>query len=309
MNDQQLDVLFNTQNTDTLSDKIYASKKKCVYSLFVLKQHILNEIVYLILTFAYEPINLICTIDITMFNNEIYFGEHDKFTHKYVSLYIAKLKNDIKLFQYKKNSLIALTKSNKMMIREFKPNYGMQQESSYFRKMDVVQIDLGISHYVVLEKSGKLFIWGDNSLYQLGLGDRQLHQDPQELVSLNCLSVKCGNNDTLVMTSDKSLYTWGDNCGYHVPTKISFDFGSEIISIGCGYGFNLFLSKNGECYIWLPIGIMNVRLNNIKYISCGYNHVVAISKDEYVYSWGSNDTGQPGLGNLRNRTSPVKIPY
>lgn len=36
-------------------------------------------------------------------------------------------------------------------------------------------------------------------------------------------------------------------------------------------------------------------------------HVCLLSKDGFVYSWGSNDCGQLGLGDTKIREAPKKV--
>ena len=42
-------------------------------------------------------------------------------------------------------------------------------------------------------------------------------------------------------------------------------------------------------------------------VSAGENHVLALSKDGGVYSWGNNGFGQLGLGNLKSENTPKRI--
>lgn len=48
-------------------------------------------------------------------------------------------------------------------------------------------------------------------------------------------------------------------------------------------------------------------LSGVKKVSAGKNHVIAIDSDGKVYSWGSNEYGQLGIGSFENKVSPTKI--
>jgi alpha-tubulin suppressor-like RCC1 family protein len=48
-------------------------------------------------------------------------------------------------------------------------------------------------------------------------------------------------------------------------------------------------------------------LPEIQDIAIGDNFMIALSKDQRVYGWGSNSAGQLGLGHLKTVTSPEPI--
>ena len=48
-------------------------------------------------------------------------------------------------------------------------------------------------------------------------------------------------------------------------------------------------------------------LENIKQISSGYSHTVALSKEGNIYTWGANTKGQLGDGSNTNSNKPIKI--
>ena len=48
-------------------------------------------------------------------------------------------------------------------------------------------------------------------------------------------------------------------------------------------------------------------LTNVIKISAGANHVLALTKDGEVYTWGKNNAGQLGTGNRTNSLTIAKI--
>ncbi len=48
-------------------------------------------------------------------------------------------------------------------------------------------------------------------------------------------------------------------------------------------------------------------LSNIIKISVGYNNVIALTSDGYVYAWGANSKGQLGIGNTTNQNYACKV--
>lgn len=55
--------------------------------------------------------------------------------------------------------------------------------------------------------------------------------------------------------------------------------------------------------------VLNPFLNNIKHISCGKDHCLAIDGNRSVLAWGSNGVGQLGLGTTSGGLGyPVFVP-
>jgi len=48
-------------------------------------------------------------------------------------------------------------------------------------------------------------------------------------------------------------------------------------------------------------------LDNIEAVSFGSHHVVALTKDGNIYTWGDNDEGQLGDGTDNSSYTPVKV--
>ena len=42
-------------------------------------------------------------------------------------------------------------------------------------------------------------------------------------------------------------------------------------------------------------------------VACGYYHAVATKTDGSLWTWGFNDNGQLGLGDVTDRSSPVQV--
>lgn len=105
------------------------------------------------------------------------------------------------------------------------------------------------------------------------------------------------------------------------------------IQIETGWDYNYYLFNNGE--LWSSgtngngeLGVGNTTsygiprrvqgLNDVKIVkvSCGYSnisatrHVIALDDQGYVWTWGRNNVGQLGLGDIANsyRSSPQRIP-
>ena len=68
----------------------------------------------------------------------------------------------------------------------------------------------GRGHVGAFDRDGNLFMWGLNSLGQLGLGDCVSRKTPTRVTSIGPVTqLSCGSFYTAAVTKDGSLYTWG----------------------------------------------------------------------------------------------------
>ena len=75
----------------------------------------------------------------------------------------------------------------------------------------IKQISCGWYHDAILTKSGKIFFWGRNNFGQLGLGNNENQNTPQELNLPNIASIHCGENHTIALTKYGKIFIWGYN--------------------------------------------------------------------------------------------------
>ncbi|CAB4378260.1 unnamed protein product [Rhizophagus irregularis] len=157
----------------------------------------------------------------------------------------------------------------------------------------VEKVVCGLRHVVCLNKEGKCFGWGSNKYGQLTKFDKDnnekshkkkketLYFEPVRIfhdLNLRVINVACGQNHTVVLTSDGELYTFGLNkygqLGYDFPNKIKF---SDI-----------------------PKKIDHESIGKVKSIHCGWNNTIIICDDDKLLIWGRNDHGQCGKNNPEN---------
>ena len=131
------------------------------------------------------------------------------------------------------------------------------------------------------------------------------------------------------------IYNWGfskygqtglDNCQYtDEPNKLFIPLIKEVISISCGefnssiifkdnktylYGLNTFgqLGNGSNRYKSKKLSIIPL-LSPIKFkqISLGGGHILGISNEGKLFSWGLNIFGQLGLGHYNNVSQPTLV--
>eukprot|EP01018_Ginkgo_biloba_P006054 Gb_33143 [translate_table: standard] len=134
-------------------------------------------------------------------------------------------------------------------------------------------------------ESGKKWaaLWGNGDFGRLGLSSPMSKWEPTICKSLQHhqpRSIACGGAHTLILTEQGRVFATGLN-----------DFGQ------LGVPFETKYTQEPIEVVGLPEGISQ--------IFAGYYHSSAISGEGVVYVWGSNSTGQLGLGKKAPRKVPV----
>lgn len=157
-----------------------------------------------------------------------------------------------------------------------------------------------------------------------------------KVLKLKISSIATGHYHILAITNDKKLFGWGENKEgqlglgtfkptYFIPTILDFFKDIPVKQAAGGESHSLVLTETGEVFSFgsaecgklglgpvkpktlyhSPIQIPN--FNNIKLISCGDNHSLAISNPGTLYTWGDGWKGQLGNGGTDNLYSPTPI--
>ena len=107
---------------------------------------------------------------------------------------------------------------------------------------------------------------------------------PTKIPSLkNITSISCGDHHTVCLDIEGNIFTFGGNM-----------YGQ----LGIG------IDKEELEYTHIP---QKVDISPIKQISSGYNFIMCLAEDGDLYSFGSNNKGQLGLGNNQDYNTPKKI--
>uniref|UniRef100_A0A8C4RGV0 X-linked retinitis pigmentosa GTPase regulator n=1 Tax=Erpetoichthys calabaricus TaxID=27687 RepID=A0A8C4RGV0_ERPCA len=149
-------------------------------------------------------------------------------------------------------------------------------------KLKIKQLAAGSNISAALTDDGKLYMWGDNSEGQIGLGNESGAYVPQKLdINKKVTWVSCGYYHSAFVTADGKLYTFGE-------------------------------SDNGKLGL-LPEQLSNNRVpqivhgvsDRVKQVACGGGHTVALSDDD-VYTFGFGQYGQLGHGTFTFESSLPK---
>ncbi|MFF1343203.1 RCC1 domain-containing protein [Streptomyces sp. NPDC058290] len=187
-----------------------------------------------------------------------------------------------------------------------------------------------------------VYSWGPNGSGELGNGSTVALQTPGPVQGLARQDVKQlaagGNGATgpfaVALLKNGTLKSWGDNTqgqladgtvkGRSFPAAVVGLSGVQALAVGCNHALVL---KNGRVWAWgrndsgqlgdgttsakdtgtpKPVAVQG--LDKVKAVAAGCHFSMALRQDGTVWTWGSNDKGQLGLGGTANRSTPQQVP-
>uniref|UniRef100_A0A8C5M1L0 X-linked retinitis pigmentosa GTPase regulator n=1 Tax=Leptobrachium leishanense TaxID=445787 RepID=A0A8C5M1L0_9ANUR len=180
-------------------------------------------------------------------------------------------------------------------------------EISFFNThYQIKQLSAGSNTSAALTEDGKLFMWGDNSEGQLGLGNGLTMHTPQQVNFGKPISwISCGYYHSAFVTQDGELYTFGEPengklgqppellAGHKVPQRVSGISGKvKMVSCGGGhtvavtdkiytFGLGQFGQLGHGTHIFetqLPKVVDAMKKNEVCHVACGENHTALITE-------------------------------
>ena len=196
----------------------------------------------------------------------------------------------------------------------------------------IVRAACGARHTVLVSATGEAFSFGEARFGQLGLGklpeeNRYFPGNVSEILdeALNVVDVSCGEAHTLFLTTGGQVYSCGmvsdGRLGQGgskqelclVPRRVVFAGNVMIVGIFSGGASNAALSDTGCLFSWgrnssgqlghgdtqnrcRPQSITSFVSDQIRLRSAavGDSHMMAVSKNGNVYSWGMISKGRLG---------------
>jgi alpha-tubulin suppressor-like RCC1 family protein len=198
---------------------------------------------------------------------------------------------------------------------------------------DVVQVAVGGSHTLAINKDGDLLGWGGNCCGQLG----SEHGSGNQVTKLGAGYVAAAASErySFAIRKDGTLWAWG---GLSPPGK--FDDGSRrmkdkptllgknFVAVAAGDSSFAAIKNDGSLWMWgenrdgqLGLGNGGSWLNRMYHhetlptligpgfsqVSVGYAHTAAIKKDGSLWIWGHGTWGKLGHGSEDNSPTPIKL--
>ena len=173
------------------------------------------------------------------------------------------------------------------------------------------------THTAGVRTDGTLWTWGKNDLGQLAQGDLVNYSSPNQVGTLAVWStVACGNSHTVAIKTDGKLWVSGDNTngqlgiGSTTSTQIMIQSTTTVTTawgkVYCGKNSSYAVNNDGYIYSWgdntsgqlglntttafytVPTKITTLTNMSAGSISVGKSHVLAVTPNNYLYTWGSN---------------------
>jgi alpha-tubulin suppressor-like RCC1 family protein len=191
----------------------------------------------------------------------------------------------------------------------------------------------GSQYAAVIKQDGSLWTWGENTAGVLGDGTTLNRSSPTSIVGNDWAKVSAGLLHTAAIKTDGTLWTWGRNnngqlgAGNTVyrssPGTVSGG-GTNWKQVSCGYNHIATIKTDGTLWSWgagsrgqignlstaarsSPVEVSGGGTNWKQVSACSYSYTAAIKTDGSLWTWGNNDSGQLGIGNTINRSSPVTV--
>jgi alpha-tubulin suppressor-like RCC1 family protein len=193
----------------------------------------------------------------------------------------------------------------------------------------------GADHTVAVKRDGTLWLWGNNSYGQLGLGNTTNYSSPKQVGALTDWAVVfAGGSHNLAIKTNGTLWAWGSGAfgqlGLGNTTNYSSPKQVGVLTnwylVGGGATHSISTKTNGTLWAWGRNNFGQLGLN-ITYSQnrsspsqigalTTWNKVsgqseagsTVVSKtDGTLWSWGNNNSGQLGLNNITNYSSPKQI--
>ena len=142
----------------------------------------------------------------------------------------------------------------------------------------------GLEHTITLSDDGTAYSFGRNNEGALGLGHNQNVSLPKPIPNLPKIKmVSCGYNFTVCVDCEGFIWSFGEN-----------EWDGQL-GTGNTTDFNV------------PQKIQDIP--PVLSVACGSDHILFITNDSDLWSWGSNNNGQLCLGDQEDRSKPQKTSF
>jgi alpha-tubulin suppressor-like RCC1 family protein len=147
-------------------------------------------------------------------------------------------------------------------------------------------VSSGAHHSLAIKADGTLWAWGYNYFGQLGVGDNVNRSSPTQIDGSSWSKISAGFYHSLAIKTDGSLWAWGKNDNGQLGDNSTSNKNSPVVV------------QSGTS--WIAVSAGGVPFN-------GASHSLGIRSNNTLWSWGSNNFYQLGLGNFNNYSSPMPV--
>ena len=191
------------------------------------------------------------------------------------------------------------------------------------------QVSCGARHTAFIgitpDSKGLLLMCGAGEAGQLGTGRRERELIPMQALDLSDVKqVSCGVVHTACVTYSGSVFTMGANNLSQlgivhkkqsaVPVPVKTLEGTFVEKVACGH-HTAALTDRGELYLWgsgtfgqfatpCKVTTIPVALQDL-WVAQGFG--IGLDTNQKLWSWGSNTSGQLGIGDFQARGTPTPV--
>ncbi|XP_062902148.1 serine/threonine-protein kinase Nek9 isoform X1 [Mobula hypostoma] len=154
------------------------------------------------------------------------------------------------------------------------------------------QVCASNTHFAVVSVEKELYTWanvqgGRKMVGQLGHGDRASYRQPKWVEKLQGKAIHqaaCGDEFTVCITDEGHLYAFGSD--YYGCIGCDGQYGQEVLE---------------------PVLVEFSLDHAVQQVSCGDNHVVALTRNKEVFAWGCGEHGRLGLDSEEDYPYPERV--
>eukprot|EP01025_Chloroclados_australasicus_P010865 TRINITY_DN1459_c0_g1_i1.p1 TRINITY_DN1459_c0_g1~~TRINITY_DN1459_c0_g1_i1.p1 ORF type:complete len:472 (-),score=19.34 TRINITY_DN1459_c0_g1_i1:2164-3465(-) len=169
------------------------------------------------------------------------------------------------------------------------------------------------------------------------LKDFQTRLSPMRVEGLQgvfAADVVCGWRHNMALSSNGECFTWGWNCygqlgtgdtvDRQVATKLWHPQGKRWFIMSAGWRNSVAVDVTGQLFAWgwnkfgqlglghctdciVPNQVIALAGQQVRLISCGWRHTMAVTTNDDFYVWGRGSYGRLGLGEETDKLWPTRL--
>ena len=201
----------------------------------------------------------------------------------------------------------------------------------------LARLTVGAMSKCALDSGRRAFCWGANQLGEVGDGSLIAKLSPSAVMGGRAwLTISSGGSHTCGVAEAHVAYCWGNEfrgalgnggnefLAWTIPTEVRG--GLLWNSVYASSAFSCGITTTGDAYCWgantngsLGNGIApasadvvepSAVVGGLKFrsLALGGGHACGISQAATIYCWGTNTSGQIGIGTLTSTPNPTQVP-
>jgi len=218
------------------------------------------------------------------------------------------------------------------------PSAAVNRPAQVSSLSSVTAIAAGTDHVLVLKSDGTVWVWGSNSLGQLGVGTAEFapHTIPAQVSGLSgIVTIFAGDHVSYAVKADGTVFGWGaaffgklgdGTAGFSINSPKELPALKGMIDTASGVASTVTMKPNGGVLSFgtnfrgqLGRGLPDdgpypvpteIPALVVKEVSNGDGFVIVTEPSGMLKAFGRNDSGQLGLGSadLSPHATPVSVP-